>query len=136
MATKASTTQKYHYASGKRKTSIASVRLHENGKGQITINGKDIKEYFYGTLIGQITSPLKLTGTVGTFDITVKVSGGGIASQADAVRHGISKVLAVLDLANRPVLKKAGFLIRDSRVKERKKPGLKKARKSPQWAKR
>lgn len=135
MATKV-TTQKYHYACGKRKTSIASVRLIENGTGNVVVNEKPIEEYFYGVAIGLIKAPLKLVGKAKDYDLSVKVQGGGKSSQAEAVRHGISKALVEADLLNRPTLKKAGFLIRDSRTKERKKPGLKKARKSPQWAKR
>lgn len=136
MATQTSTTSKYHYACGKRKTAIASVRLIENGTGNIIVNEQPVKDYFYGTLIGLIKAPLKLAGAVKTFDISVKVSGGGKSAQAEAVRHGIARALVDINLENRPALKKAGFLIRDSRTKERKKPGLKKARKSPQWAKR
>lgn len=128
--------QKYHYACGKRKTSIASVRLIEEGSGKIVVNETPIDDYFHGVLIGLIKAPLKLVGKGKDYDISVKVEGGGKASQADAVRHGISKALVQADLVNRPVLKKAGFLIRDSRIKERKKPGLKKARRAPQWAKR
>ncbi len=135
MATKA-TTQKYHYACGKRKTSIASVRLIENGTGKVVVNEQPMEEYFYGVLIGLVKAPLKLVGKTKAYDLSVKVQGGGKSSQAEAVRHGISKALVEADMLNRPTLKKAGFLIRDSRVKERKKPGLKKARRSPQWAKR
>lgn len=136
MATKETTSQKYHYACGKRKTAIASVRLIENGSGKVVVNDLPLEEYFFGTLIGLIKAPLKLTEQIKNFDLSIRVAGGGKAAQAEAVRHGISKALVEKDLLNRPVLKKAGFLIRDSRVKERKKPGLKKARKSPQWAKR
>jgi len=134
--TKKGTNQKYHYACGKRKTSIASVRLIENGTGKIIVNEQPVEEYFYGILIGLIKMPLRLVGKVKDYDISVKVQGGGKSAQAEAVRHGISRTLVESDLLNRPVLKKAGFLTRDSRVKERKKPGLKKARRSPQWAKR
>ncbi len=135
MATKA-TSQKYHYACGKRKTSIASVRLIENGSGNIIVNEQPVGDYFYGILIGLVKTPLKLLGKAKDYDVSVKVQGGGKSSQAEAVRHGISRALVEADLLNRPTLKKAGFLTRDSRVKERKKPGLKKARRSPQWAKR
>ena len=136
MTQKSQKTSKYYYACGKRKTAIASVRLIENGSGHIEVNEQPVNKYFHGVLIGLIKAPLKLAGQTKTFDITVKVSGGGKSSQAEAIRHGISKALVEIDLLNRPVLKKAGFLIRDSRVKERKKPGLKKARRAPQWAKR
>lgn len=130
------TTKKYTYANGKRKTSVARVRLHK-GEGEITINEKPIKDFFaIKMLIGVVKSPLKLTGTLKNFDITVKVSGGGISSQADAIRHGISKALVGSDPLNKPTLKKAGLLTRDSRVKERKKFGLKRARKAPQFSKR
>ena len=129
-------TGKYFYANGKRKTAVARVRLYENGKGSIVINNKPIEEYFFGTLIGNIKSPLKLTNTTKNFDITIKVIGGGISAQADASRHGIAKALLEFDPSYRPVLKQAGYLTRDSRTKERKKPGLKKARRAPQWAKR
>ncbi len=127
---------RYFYANGKRKTSVARVRLYENGKGDIVINDKPMKEYFFGSLIGNIKAPLKLVDMLKNFDITVKVVGGGVSSQSDAVRHGISKALIVFDPALRAVLKKVGFLTRDSRVKERKKPGLHGARRAPQWAKR
>ncbi|MBU0727384.1 30S ribosomal protein S9 [Patescibacteria group bacterium] len=127
---------RYFYANGKRKTSVARVRLYEKGKGDIVINNKPIDEYFFGTLIGNIKSPLKLTNVLKTFDITAKVVGGGISSQSDAVRHGIAKALLEYDPEFRSQLKKAGLLTRDSRVKERKKFGLKRARRAPQWAKR
>lgn len=127
---------KYFYANGKRKTSVARVRLYEKGKGDIIVNGQLVNEYFFGTLIGGIKAPLKLVDMLKSFDITAKVSGGGVSSQADAVRHGISKALTVFDPNLRSVLKKAGLLTRDSRVKERKKFGLHRARKAPQWSKR
>lgn len=133
---KTATAQKYHYACGKRKTAIASVRLIENGTGKVVVNELPMEEYFHGVLIGLIRTPLKLVGKAKDYDISVKVQGGGKSAQAEAVRHGISRALVEADMLNRPTLKKAGFLTRDSRVKERKKPGLKKARKSPQWAKR
>lgn len=135
MATK-ETAQKYHYACGKRKTAIASVRLIESGSGKILVNDLPMEEYFYGILIGLVRAPLKMVGKAKDYDISAQVEGGGKAAQAEAVRHGISKALVEADLLNRPTLKKAGFLIRDSRIKERKKPGLKKARRAPQWAKR
>ena len=128
--------QKYHYACGKRKTSIACVRLIENGSGKVIVNEQPMEDYFFGVLIGLIKAPLKLVGRAKDFDVSVKVQGGGKSAQAEAVRHGISRALVEVDMVNRPTLKKAGFLTRDSRVKERKKPGLKKARRSPQWAKR
>jgi len=127
---------RYFYANGKRKTSVARVRLYEKGKGDIVVNNKPVDEYFFGTLIGNIKSPLKLANVLKTFDITAKVVGGGISSQSDAVRHGIAKALLEYDPEFRSQLKKAGLLTRDSRVKERKKFGLKRARRAPQWAKR
>ena len=126
----------YHYANGKRKTAVARVRLYTNGKGNITVNDKSVEDYFFGVLIGQVKAPLKLTNTLKIFDISVKVVGGGVSAQSGAVRHGIAKALTVFDPAMRAILKKAGLLTRDSRVKERKKPGLHGARRAPQWAKR
>ena len=126
----------YFYANGKRKTSVARVRLYENGKGEIIVNNKLITEYFFGELISSVKAPLKIANALKLFDITALVTGGGVSSQADAVRHGISKALLEYDPELRSQLKKAGFLTRDSRVKERKKPGLKRARRAPQWAKR
>lgn len=126
----------YFYANGKRKTSVARVRLYENGKGEIIINNKPVDEYFFGELIGSIKAPLKIANALKLFDVTALIQGGGVASQADALRHGISKALLEYDPELRSQLKKAGFLTRDSRVKERKKYGLKRARRAPQWAKR
>ncbi len=131
------TSTEYFYASGKRKTSIARVRLYTNGKGDIVVNGKPAQDYF--TLLtskGIINSPLKLTGTHNQFDISIKVLGGGMSSQAEAVRHGISRALLEFNPELRPTLKKAGLLTRDARIKERKKPGLKRARRAPQFSKR
>lgn len=127
----------YFYANGKRKTSVAMVRLHINGKGTITVNGRTL-ENFFPVLTDQdkICSPLKMTKSFGTFDVSVQVHGGGVHSQAEAIRHGISKALLAHKSDLRTTLKHAGFLTRDSRVKERKKYGLKRARRSPQWAKR
>lgn len=127
----------YFFATGKRKTSIATVRLYINGKGEITVNDQPAEEYF--TLItnmGNIKFPLKLTGLTNKFDISVKVQGGGVSSQADAVRHGISKAILEFDNNLRTTLKKAGLITRDARIKERKKPGLKRARRAPQFSKR
>ncbi len=123
-------------ATGKRKQSVARVRLFP-GKGKILVNSRDFKEYFKReSLITIITEPLKLTDTENAYDIIVDLSGGGISGQAGALRHGISKALLEINKDYRPMLKKEGFLIRDSRVKERKKYGLKKARKRPQFSKR
>lgn len=126
----------YFYANGKRKTSVARVRLYENGKGEIIVNNKPVDEYFFGELLGSIKAPLKMANALKLFDITALIHGGGVSSQADALRHGISKALLEYDPELRSQLKKAGFLTRDSRVKERKKFGLKRARRAPQWAKR
>lgn len=127
----------YLYAVGKRKTSIAQTRLFKKGDGKITINEKEFKKYF-PTLEMQerVLAPLKLVGQNDKLDVSVKLIGGGIMSGAEAVRHGISKALLLLNQNFRKPLKKAGFLTRDARVKERKKPGKKRARKGPQWSKR
>ena len=127
----------YFYANGKRKTSVAKVYLTPSAKGgKFEINGKDISVYFSGNQIGNAKSPLALTENFEKFDVIVVTQGGGLSSQSDAVRHGVAKALELFNPELRLVLKAAGFLTRDSRRKERKKPGLKKARKSPQWSKR
>ena len=125
----------YYYGTGRRKKSIAKVRI-KPGSG--TINGRDVDDYFgLDTLLYIVRQPLVLTDTESRFDIFCDVKGGGIAGQAGAVRHGIARALNELDSeAYRPALKKAGFLTRDPREKERKKYGLKKARKAPQFSKR
>lgn len=129
--------EKYSYANGKRKTAVARVKLIENGSGQITINEKPILEFCKVKLHAEvIKSPLKMVGKAKEFDIIVKVIGGGPTGQAEAVRHGIAKALVDYNIEFRPTLKRAGMLTRDSRVKERKKYGLKRARRAPQWAKR
>ncbi len=128
--------KKYFYANGKRKTAVATVRLYK-GAGKITINEKDVNEYVdLKTLISKIKSPFVLTGNAGKFDVVAKVQGGGINAQADAIRHGISKALVISNPDFKTTLKKAGLITRDSRVKERKKYGLKRARKAPQFSKR
>jgi len=122
---------------GRRKSSIARVRLVPNGKGNFQINGKHIDEYFgQGTLKQVSYQALELTNTADKFDIFVNVNGGGLTGQSGAIRHGIARALIKADETLRPELKKAGFLERDARKKERKKPGLKKARKAPQFRKR
>ena len=128
--------KQYFYACGKRKTSIARVKIHENGTGEITVNTLPIKKYFSGIQPEKVTSPLALTNQLRSFDISIQVEGGGKDSQSEAARHGISRALIIFDPALRTSLKKAGFLRRDSRIHERKKPGLKRARRAPQWAKR
>lgn len=121
---------------GRRKSSIARVRLVE-GKGNITVNGKDINEYFgEETLRVIVKQPLTVTNTLTKFDVIAKVQGGGFSGQAGAVRHGIARALNEANAEYRPVLKSNGFLTRDPREKERKKYGLKKARKAPQFSKR
>lgn len=121
---------------GRRKTSVARVRLTP-GSGKITINDRDIDDYFgLETLKLIVRQPLVLTETVSRFDVLVNVEGGGLAGQAGAIRHGISRALLAVDGELRPQVKKAGFLTRDSRMKERKKYGLKAARRAPQFSKR
>ena len=129
--------QSYFYGTGRRKAAIARVRLYP-GNGQIVVNSKSVEEYFgarslYGQMVNQ---PLVITETQTKFNITVKVLGGGVTGQAGAVRHGLARALIQADSTLRPALKKAGMLFRDPRVKERKKPGLKRARKAPQYTKR
>ncbi len=123
-------------ATGKRKQSIAKVILFP-GEGKITVNSRDFKEYFKReSLITVIMEPFKVTNTENAYDVIADLSGGGISGQAGALRHGISKALLEINQEYRPILKKEGFLTRDSRIKERKKYGLKKARKRPQFSKR
>lgn len=124
------------YGTGRRKSSVARVRLVA-GEGNIVVNGKDVAEYFdYETLIRDVKQPLVLTSNENKYDVIVKVEGGGFTGQAGAIRHGISRALLKADAELRGDLKKAGFLTRDSRMKERKKYGLKAARKAPQFSKR
>lgn len=127
----------YHYANGKRKTAVARVRLYEKGSGKIVINDKELKDWAATKEQQQkILAPLELTGMKDKFDISVKVVGSGPVAQSEAIRHGVSKALTVFDANLRPSLKGVGYLTRDSRKKERKKYGLKRARKSPQFSKR
>lgn len=126
----------YYNATGRRKKSIARVRITE-GTGKITINGKDIEEYFgMETLKVIVRQPLTVTNTISKYDVIAKVNGGGYTGQAGAVRHGIARALNEANPEYRPILKSNGFLTRDPRMKERKKYGLKKARKAPQFSKR
>ena len=121
---------------GRRKTATARVRLAP-GKGEIVVNGKDYKEYFAISFWQEkVLAPLRLVGKEKGFDISVKVLGGGLSGQVDAVRHGIARALLKWNIEFRPVLKSAGYLTRDSRAKERKKFGLYKARRAHQWRKR
>ena len=129
--------KKYFYGTGRRKSSVARVRVFENGTGSITINGRDINDYFgLDTLKLVVNQPLVTTAMVGKVDIVVTVAGGGVSGQAGAIRHGISRALILLNPEFRPALKAAGFLTRDPRMKERKKYGLKAARRAPQFSKR
>lgn len=133
-------TKKHDYIQtvGRRKEAVARVRVgtKEADGLTLTVNGRDFKDVFkYVEWQNTITSPLTLTGMLKR-EISVKVGGGGIMGQAEAIRHGISRALSLLDPAVRTTLKKAGFLTRDPRIKERKKPGLKRARRAPQWSKR
>ena len=126
----------YYYGTGRRKNAIARVRLTE-GSGKITINGKDIDEFFgMETLKVIVRQPLTVTNTTSKYDVIAKVTGGGFTGQAGAVRHGIARALNEANAEFRPALKSNGFLTRDPRMKERKKYGLKKARKAPQFSKR
>jgi small subunit ribosomal protein S9 len=127
----------YMYGTGRRKSSVARVHLFPAGTGKITINGRDIDEYFgLETLKMVVRQPLNTTNTLGKVDIEATVEGGGVSGQAGALRHGISRALLLVNPEFRPLLKKAGFLTRDPRMKERKKYGLKAARRAPQFSKR
>ena len=128
-------TKPYFYGTGRRKDSVARVRVY-TGTGKVTINDRDIDNYFgLETLKMTVRQPLTLTGTT-SFDVLVNVCGGGVSGQAGAIRHGISRALCKADPELRAALKKAGFLTRDPRMKERKKYGLKAARRAPQFSKR
>lgn len=128
--------QVQYYGTGRRKSSVARVRLVP-GEGRIVVNNRDIKEYIpSAALIEDIKQPLNLTETTGNYDVLVNVSGGGYAGQAGAIRHGISRALLEADPEYRASLKRAGLLTRDARMKERKKYGLKGARRAPQFSKR
>ena len=126
----------YFYGTGRRKKSVARVRLYP-GTGAITINGKDINDYFgLETMNLIVNQPFEVTGNVGKYDIVATVVGGGLSGQAGAIRHGLSRALVLADEANKAALKAAGFLTRDPRMKERKKYGLKAARRASQFSKR
>ena len=126
----------YFYGTGRRKKSIARVRLYP-GTGAITVNGKNVDDYFgLETLKLIIAQPFGVSETEGKFDVVANVAGGGLSGQAGAIRHGIARALVAADAEYRPALKKAGFLTRDPRMKERKKYGLKGARRAPQFSKR
>ena len=129
--------RQYQYGTGRRKSSVARVRLYQGGTGSITINGRDIDEYFgLDTLKLIVRQPLGATKTLGTVDIVCTVAGGGVSGQAGAIRHGIARALLQVNPEFRATLKAAGFLTRDPRMKERKKYGLKAARRAPQFSKR
>jgi len=126
----------YFYGTGRRKSSVARVRVYP-GTGKVTINDRDIDDYFgLETLKTIVRQPLVLTETAEKFDIVCRVAGGGVSGQAGAIRHGVARALLQFDENLRPALKKAGFLTRDPRMKERKKYGLKAARRAPQFSKR
>lgn len=126
----------YLYGTGRRKHSVARVRVYP-GSGNITINGRSIDEYFgLDTLKLIVRQPMAITDTLGKYDIICTVAGGGVSGQAGAIRHGLSRALLQVSDEMRPILKKAGFLTRDPRMKERKKYGLKAARRAPQFSKR
>ena len=126
----------YFYGTGRRKESVARVRVYA-GTGKVTINDRDIDDYFgLDTLKLIVNQPLVLTNTKEKFDIVCRVNGGGVSGQAGAIRHGVSRALLQFEESLRPVLKKAGYLTRDPRMKERKKYGLKSARRAPQFSKR
>ena len=127
----------YFYGTGRRKSSVARVRLFPGGTGEIKINNRTIDNYFgLETLKMVCRQPFEVTGTEGKFDVECTVTGGGVTGQAGAIRHGVSRALLEFSPELRPVLKKAGFLTRDPRMKERKKYGLKAARRAPQFSKR
>ena len=127
----------YHYGTGRRKSSVARVHLFPGGTGAITINGRDIDDYFgLETLKLIVRQPLVATENLGKVDIVATVTGGGVTGQAGAIRHGVARALLKMNEEYRPALKSAGFLTRDPRMKERKKYGLKAARRAPQFSKR
>ena len=129
--------KKYFYGTGRRKSSVARVRVYENGTGSIIINGRDINDYFgLETLKLVVRQPLVTTELVDKVDVVVSVCGGGVSGQAGAIRHGISRALLTVNPEYRAALKAAGFMTRDPRMKERKKYGLKAARRAPQFSKR
>jgi small subunit ribosomal protein S9 len=128
--------QVQYYGTGRRKSSVARVRLVP-GEGRIIVNGRDIRDYVpYESLVEVVKQPLVLTETLGSYDVLVNVKGGGFSGQAGAIRHGIARALLQVDPEYRQTLKRAGLLTRDARMKERKKYGLKGARRAPQFSKR
>lgn len=131
-----STKRQYFGTVGKRKTAVASVKLFQDGSGAATVNGMKLSEYFAGVQVENAVAPLRLTSNEKTYDVEARVSGGGKSAQSDAVRHGITRALLLISPELRLELKRAGFLRRDARIKERKKPGLHRARRAPQFSKR
>ncbi len=127
----------YYEGLGRRKTATARVRLYPEGEGKVLVNGVPYEEYFGRNVdVQNVTLPLEATGTKGQYDVTVQVNGGGITGQSEAILMGVARALLKINPDFRPVLRKAGHLTRDARMKERKKPGLKRARKAPQYTKR
>ena len=128
----------YYYGMGRRKTAVARVRLFPNGDGSIIVNGKNSHVYFgeREALTATVIAPLRLLDLTDAYDMTVRVGGGGTSGQAGAIRHAVARALVRVNPEWKPTLRKAGFLTRDPRMKERKKPGLKRARKAPQYTKR
>lgn len=130
------TAARYYYGTGRRKTAVARVRLYP-GMGEVIVNDKPLREYFFQPRDQQVVlDPLRTTEMAGKFSVIVKVTGGGITGQVEAIRHGIARALLAADPDLRQKLRREGFLTRDPRAKERKKPGLKRARKAPQYTKR
>lgn len=127
----------YYYAIGRRKNAVAQIRLYKKGEGEIKVNGKDMKDYFpREEWQGNILAPLKAMGQMNKLNVIATVKGGGVNAQSEAIRLGVSRALLQLNPIFRRGLKKYGYLTRDARKKERKKPGLKRARRAPQWQKR
>ncbi len=128
----------YYYGMGRRKTAVARVRLYPNGEGNVTVNGKQAQSYFgqREALLATINSPLRTLELNNVYDMNIKVLGGGVSGQAGAIRHALARALVRVNPEWKPALRRAGFLTRDPRMKERKKPGLKRARKAPQYTKR
>ncbi len=128
----------YYYGMGRRKTAVARVRLYPNGSGKIIVNGRDFYNYFGNreSVVATALAPLRLLDLTNAYDISVRVLGGGLSGQAGAMRHALARALLRINPDWKSALRKAGFLTRDPRVKERKKPGLKRARKAPQYTKR
>ena len=128
----------YYYGMGRRKTAVARVRVFPNGDGSVTVNGKDAQAYFgqRDALLATIAAPFRVLDLGNAYNMSIRVVGGGTSGQAGAIRHGLARALVRVNPEWKPVLRKAGFLTRDPRMKERKKYGLKRARKAPQYTKR